>query len=426
MKASTIFFLLFISHFWLFGQENSLLNRKVTVSFSDTSIEEILKSLESQQLSFVYSPEVFDVKKRVSINRVNTRLSIVLAELFVGQQVEMRELRGQILLRKQVIPRVQENQKSIDTAQVQPIQMTQNIQVENQDSLTRESPRSNKKEQNKNLVLVKTDTAQPIEQGDISSFGSNSDFSKNQILVQATTFIPRWSTRPYALYEHESNALALDYSLLLPNQYEEQPQASIWDDIATENRKNQKREKKEKKATDDKKFRMGLGVYTGFAALDNLDAFLIGGRLMYYPSVRTGVGFNANALLTKSFYSETLQRDIRVEGGYGGLAIEYVLFPKSVIHLNLPLTLGAGGYNYVETEDPFAPLDPANSRAFFMIELGAELEVNVASFLKVGAGFSYRSISGSDFLNRNSGQDVIKASALEGVNYGIILKFGRF
>ena len=51
------------------GQEQSdVLSRKVTLNFRNTSIEEILKSIETEDFAFTYSAEVFDVKKRVSIN----------------------------------------------------------------------------------------------------------------------------------------------------------------------------------------------------------------------------------------------------------------------------------------------------------------------------------------------------------------------
>ena len=431
MKTVVICFMLILCQALAFGQRQSLLQTQVTVSFSNTSIEEILKSLETESLSFVYSPEVFDVKKRVSIKRQNTALASVLTELFVGQSVEMHEMNGQVLLRKKITPKPDSKQEIIDTIRTQP-SVSPSIVVSSSSTVQKAAiieksepvPTQQMNQQEKQASL--DSLANPTVNDSVDSFGSQVSAPTSSLLAQTSTFIPRWNMRPYEPYAYQANPLALDYSLLLPKFKEEAPQPSIWDEIASENRRNTKREKKEKRATDDKKFRMGLGLYTGFAPLDNLDAFLIGGQIMYYPSIRTGVGFNANALLSKSFYSETLQKDIRVEGGYGGLAIEYVLFPKSVIHINLPLTLGAGGYNYVESEDPFAPIDPENSEAFFMIEVGAELEVNVAKFLKIGAGFSYRSISGSDFLNRDNNQDIIKASALEGVNYGIILKFGRF
>ena len=80
MKTVAICFMLILCQALAFGQRQSLLQTQVTVSFSNTSIEEILKSLETESLSFVYSPEVFDVKKRVSINRHRLRAVQVLCE----------------------------------------------------------------------------------------------------------------------------------------------------------------------------------------------------------------------------------------------------------------------------------------------------------------------------------------------------------
>lgn len=427
MRASTIFLLLLFSQALLFGQQGTLLNREVNVRFSNTSIEEILKSLETEDLSFVYSPEVFDVKKRVNINRQKTPLFLVLNELFAGQQMEMREMKGQVLLRKKVTPRVtkettiepakQEDQKLANT-RTQPTKPKVK-EVEKPDSLVQ-------KESDQVVLNPQNEAPQQMLQDSTDSFGSTNLRSQGRVLAQTTNFIPSWPKKAYSPLQLRLRSPYLDYSRIRPQYAKPEVEESVWDDLAVANKKTMAKKQRQERVKPEKKFRAGFASYTGYTEVDGTPSILLGGRLMYYPSVSMGIGVGGNAILSRGFFNQELNKDIRIEGGYGGLTLEYTLFPQSVVHLNIPITIGAGGFTYVDAQDPVGAVSPAGSQAFFALEGGAELELNVTKFMKVGLGVSYRSVSGTSFLNQNNQQEIINASILDNVNYGIVLKFGRF
>lgn len=440
MRASTIFALLFFGQVLLFGQQGSLLNREVSLRFTNTSIEEILKSLETEDLSFVYSSEIFDVKKRVSINR-KTRLSIVLNELFTGQQMEMREMKGQVLLRKKVIPKPVEDQDSLTLSKQkasvsEPIK---EVETEAKDTLAQVTqPVSSDfedAEPNADSLALQNSIPNEVIRDSVDSFGSTSKGDRASILARTNIFIPRLQIRPYQPYIYDYRPATLDHSVFLKPTYTtaNSTGGSVWDEIAETNKKSQPKVKREKpervkpeRVKPERKFRAGLASYTGYTQINNTPSILLGGRVMYYPFMSFGVGVGGNAFLTRGFFNQELNKDIRLEGGYGGLAIEYTLFPQSNIHLNIPVTIGGGGFTYVDADNPVGAVNPAGSQAFFSLEVGAELEINVAKFMKIGFGASYRSVSGTSLLNQSNQQEIISASVLDGMSYGIVLKFGRF
>ena len=88
-------------------------------------------------------------------------------------------------------------------------------------------------------------------------------------------------------------------------------------------------------------------------------------------------------------------RTINLEMGYGGLLLEYILFPKNAVHLSFPLIIGAGGANLSATKyqdisnlnpNEWALYDYVESSGFFLLEPGMHLELNMAKFFRVSAG----------------------------------------
>jgi hypothetical protein len=114
------------------------------------------------------------------------------------------------------------------------------------------------------------------------------------------------------------------------------------------------------------------------------------------------------------------------QGGYGGLLLEYTLFPQSKVHVSFPLIIGFGHVNY--THEKFID-DTATSTStkewvhhgetFFVVEPGVKLEVNVVKHLRIGLGISYRYspensrlVTSPDMFNQLTGK--------------LSLRFGKF
>jgi hypothetical protein len=105
-------------------------------------------------------------------------------------------------------------------------------------------------------------------------------------------------------------------------------------------------------------------------------------------------------------------------GGYGGLLLEYTLFPRSKFHVSFPLIIG-GGYiatsHHMEVNDsissPSHKYWSHHGESFFVLEPGVKLEVNVVKNLRIGLGISYRyspeknhRITSPDMLNQLTGK----------------------
>ncbi|MEI6681070.1 MAG: hypothetical protein WCO44_00505 [Bacteroidota bacterium] len=85
-------------------------------------------------------------------------------------------------------------------------------------------------------------------------------------------------------------------------------------------------------------------------------------------------------------------------GGYGGLLLEYTLFPKSRLHLSFPLILG-GGYLYFDQQQHHNGATHTyhdwrqtylSRDHFFLVEPGVKAECNIIRTLRIGITVSYR------------------------------------
>lgn len=132
--------------------------------------------------------------------------------------------------------------------------------------------------------------------------------------------------------------------------------------------------------------------------------------------------------LTSNFKVENNEEidDLYLYGGYGGLILGAIFSPKEVVHIYTPVLIGAGGMevtdrnymnNFHRPQSPFSSY--SETSAFFVVEPGLEVEINVTRFFKIGLGASYRFVSESD-LESVSNKD------LSGFSGGLSLKFGKF
>jgi hypothetical protein len=115
-------------------------------------------------------------------------------------------------------------------------------------------------------------------------------------------------------------------------------------------------------------------------------------------------------------------------GGYGGVLLEYTLFPKSLVHVTFPVMIGAGGANYITQAETYTDPDgkewdqhhrTLDSQAFFVVEPGVRAEMNLFTFMRLNAGVSYRYVP--NFVLMNTPKDMLNNFS---VNIG--LKFGHF
>src|SRR5690606_29907165 len=113
---------------------------------------------------------------------------------------------------------------------------------------------------------------------------------------------------------------------------------------------------------------------------------------------------------------ELLRGKSRFHMGYGGILIEPIIGHRSPIHVSLPFIIGAGGCGYEyysELTDNFDPHDyNIDAQAFFVVEPGIELEINLIKLVRIGIGASYRYTSNIDL-------PATPKDALHGINAGM-------
>ncbi len=178
----------------------------------------------------------------------------------------------------------------------------------------------------------------------------------------------------------------------------------------------------------------GWGAPTAtYTRILDQDAMLVGVRGAWIINHRFSLGLAGHGLVTNvdnAAYDQylldngtILRSKSRLYMGYGGLLLEPVIAYRSPIHITLPIIIGAGGVGYDYNEslpedfDPYTYSDQA--QAFFVVEPGIELEMNVIPLVRVGLGASYRYTSDIDL-------PATARDALHGFNAGISIKVGSF
>jgi len=110
-----------------------------------------------------------------------------------------------------------------------------------------------------------------------------------------------------------------------------------------------------------------------------------------------------------------------IEGGYGGMLIEPIIKSNKLVHIAVPILIGAGNLMYVKEieQDPMDPLNEIDNDSFFVLEPGIEIELNVVRFMRIAAGIRYRWAPNLDLVDTPS-------NPFNGITSSITFKFGKF
>jgi hypothetical protein len=114
-------------------------------------------------------------------------------------------------------------------------------------------------------------------------------------------------------------------------------------------------------------------------------------------------------------------RTMYLEMGYGGGMLEYIFMPNSLLHGYFNVLIGAGAVSFRESHYDWNEFDDhRGSDAFFVVEPSINAELNLTTWMRLGAGVSYRYVTGIDELVGIANSD------LSGPSGSITLKFGSF
>jgi hypothetical protein len=152
---------------------------------------------------------------------------------------------------------------------------------------------------------------------------------------------------------------------------------------------------------------------------------MAGGAGAWYVNHSFALGLAGYGLTTNVESSLNVDSLRYLDLGYGGATLEYVLNSDDLVHFSVNTLIGAGAVNYRRYpqelfEDHFdRDENKRTGDAFFVVEPGANVELNVASWMRVNVGASYRIVNGIEL-------DGLSNSDISGPSANLMLKFGSF
>ena len=99
-----------------------------------------------------------------------------------------------------------------------------------------------------------------------------------------------------------------------------------------------------------------------------------------------------------------------------------ILAPREIVHITVPLFIGAGSFSAVNEQldfNNFVSNVTLETSSFAVVEPGLELELNVSKNVRLNFGASYRLIQGSNLRG-------VTDSDLSGFAGNVTVKIGKF
>jgi hypothetical protein len=114
-----------------------------------------------------------------------------------------------------------------------------------------------------------------------------------------------------------------------------------------------------------------------------------------------------------------------MEGGYGGLLLEYNVSPESLVRVTFSLLAGPGGAAYLvnkkktneEVTGAKMSVKVLESDIFFAIEPGGHIQLNIFKFMRLNVGISYRYVGNLQLMN-TSGNLMNNFTTTLGLEFG--------
>lgn len=159
-----------------------------------------------------------------------------------------------------------------------------------------------------------------------------------------------------------------------------------------------------------------------YSKINDDNAFLFGMRGAWIIDHKLAIGLGGYGFINNMEWDNINGHpDQFLTGGYGGLLIEPILFAHKPVHLSFPVLIGGGGIALVDDywDDYYDDWYTEYADAFFVIEPGVEVELNLVQAMRMAFAVTYRFTEDVELRE-------IDKHALNGFNFGLTLKFGKF
>lgn len=169
------------------------------------------------------------------------------------------------------------------------------------------------------------------------------------------------------------------------------------------------------------------GISFNYSQIEGRDAMLVGVRGGWIINHGIAIGIGGYGFANDLDYQQNVngyENSQSLAGGYGGLLIEPIIGAKWPVHVSIPVLIGAGGAAVIQNyyykpnyDDGYYYSDEAD--AFFVLEAGVEVELNMVKFMRLAVGGYYRYTSDLHLAEMDT-------KALDGFSVGLTMKFGKF
>jgi len=165
---------------------------------------------------------------------------------------------------------------------------------------------------------------------------------------------------------------------------------------------------------------LGNNEVKGFGAFHSKFSQMVGEDIVQL-GISGGVILNDNLIFGVAGYGtanefsvrgNTTHENVYADAGYAGLLTGYIFKPKKMIHLGFPVLFAVGNIELrdkvnLSTNDGFKTKNVfIENSPFLVIEPGVSVELNIAEFLKIGLGGSYRFAGSMNLENPVDGSDL--------------------
>jgi hypothetical protein len=158
-------------------------------------------------------------------------------------------------------------------------------------------------------------------------------------------------------------------------------------------------------------------------SISNQNTLLLGGRfgLVINESIVIGGSFYGTISGINTGFSDELSgQKVMLNLNYGGLELEYILFPRSSIHGSAGILLAGGGL-YFGVSDKSVPHNSYSKFDMLVYEPSVNIEFNTLSWLHIDLNMSYRIVTSYNYLEYG-----ISKNDLTGPSAGLVFKLGSY